>query len=195
MVNDYIRGLQPDQRIPPEEFLTLFENTDSDRMKATRADHRIIIQSQATIEPHNPKGAALAYSSWCNRWYLGNGRLKALVDALFKHADLAKSLISEKKQTGISFKVWNQELDEAIIRSVLHALQNDDRADEAIRFYKSARSTDIQKALLNTWREHISVKWETQMIEGEDAFRYESVGRTVYPAVVNDEFWNNQSKM
>ena len=196
MVNDYLRGLQIEKRIAPEDFLVLFENTDSDMIKAARADHRLIIQRQAdnTSYRNNPKGAALAYSSWCNRWYLGNGRLKALVDALFKHADLAKSLISEKKQTGISFKDWNQELDEAIIRSLLHAMQQDDRADEAIRFYTNARGSDIQRALLNTWRQHISSRWETEMIVGEDLYRYETVGRTVYPAVVADEFWNNQAK-
>ena len=32
------------------------------------------------------------------------------------------------------------------------------------------------------------------MIVGEDLYRYETVGRTVYPAVVADEFWNNQAK-
>ena len=192
MINDYLRGLQAGQRMGAEEFLGRFADDSSARVAATRAHNRIIRQSQASrVESLNdPRGAALAYSGWCNKWYLGIGRIKSLINALFVHANLAKKLLEDST-------IWNIDVEKDIIRSVVSSIKSGmkrkETSDEAIAFYMNARRSNTMDAMLHTWREHIKPKWGGTLVHGDDIERFDDSTGTRYPAVVEDEYYDTQA--
>lgn len=191
MINDYLRGLQAGQRMGAEEFLGRFADDSSARVAATRAHNRIIRQSQASrIESlTDPRGAALAYSGWCNKWYLGIGRIKSLINALFVHANLAKKLLEDST-------IWNIDVEKDIIRSVVSTIKSGmkrkENSDEAIAFYMNARRSNTMDAMLHTWREHIKPKWGGTLVHGDEIERFDDSTGTRYPAVVRDNFFDTQ---
>ena len=88
MMNDYIRGLDPeDVRIEEQRFLSMFndDHTNSERDHMTR--RRSITQHSANEEGYasDARGAGLVYSKWLNKWYLGFGRLNHVFRGLFEN--------------------------------------------------------------------------------------------------------------
>ena len=205
MINDYLRGLQGDRRVGPQDFLEKFaDEASSNRVKATRAHNRILSQEQSKSwlardgaeNYDDPRGVPLAYSGWCNRWYLGTGRIKSIIDCLFVHASLAKELIAEKRQRMVP-KIWTRDLEEDIIRSVVSTIKTGAKrkedSDEAVAFYMRARRSDSMGAMLKTWREHIFGQWAVDVVHAEDIEAFDDSTGVRFPAVIKDNFFDNQA--
>lgn len=196
MINDYLRGLEHDRRISAKEFLYLFSIEESVELKIERAAQRFIRQRKVGEYYFDSQGAALQYSSWCTKWFLGNGRIKNVFDILFTHAWHAKKLITEKRQTGMHNKVWTQDVEETILKSVMFALSVKDAETnglDAVRFYQKKRESSIADALYITWREHITPKWRVPGVHSEDIQAYDDIDGTAYPRTDKDQFFDAQA--
>ena len=142
MVNDYIRGLDPQKdRIGEEAYLAQFSDQRdvSQRMHYMRG--RTITQISANAEGFdtNPRGAALAYSKWLSKWYVGLGRCKRIFHGLMENIHRMKALLIED---GVDHEaIFTQKLEEAIIKSFCRCVLPSEMVidHDSLEFYRNSR--------------------------------------------------------
>ena len=157
MVNDYIRGLDPQKdRIGEEEYLAMFSDQRdvSQRMHYMRG--RYITQFSCNNTPDtsavsggggggesgyvkDPRGAGLAYSKWLSKWYVGMGRCKRIFLGLIDNIHRMKALLIED---GIDHEeIFTQKFEEAIISSFCRCVLPSEMAlnSDSIEFYRNSR--------------------------------------------------------
>lgn len=210
MVNDYIRGLDPQKdRIGEEAYLALFSDLRdvSQRMHFTRG--RYITQfscnnsldTRAVKDPEeagltgyvkDPRGAGLAYSKWLSKWYVGMGRCKRIFHGLMDNIHRMKTLLIED---GIDHEaIFTQKLEEAIIKSFCRCVLPTEIGvgDNSVEWYRNSRPHNKVHSLELCFSEKLLPFWNAEPIGWEDPGVGESQEGITIPLRQVDTFMDNQ---
>ena len=144
MMNDYIRGLDPekaDKRIVKEHYLTMFNDNLHNRQRERHPDiGRTITQISSAVEGYktDARGAALVYSKWLAKWYVGLGRIKNIFEGVFACIGRMKILLIEEGMDHTT--IFTQRVEEAMLRSFCRCLLPDSAGaeDDAVDWYREA---------------------------------------------------------
>ena len=196
MVNDYLRGIDPEKehRYSEEEYLALFSDLRDHNQRDHHMSHRTITQHSCNEKGYatDPRGAGLAYSKWLNKWYIGMGRAKVIFEGLMANIGRMKILLRED---GVDHTdVFSQKIEEAIIKSFERCVLPDasEPGGEAIEWYRAALPHNKVHCLELAFDEHIFPKWDVEPLGWEDpGVRENQTGVTV-PIHQADTFADQQ---
>ena len=195
MVNDYIRGLDPQKdRIGEEAYLALFSDQRDVSQRMHHMRGRTITQISANAEGFdtNPRGAALAYSKWLSKWYVGLGRTKRIFHGLMENIHRIKALLIED---GVDHEeIFTQKLEEAIISSFCRCVLPSEVMvpTDAVEWYRNSRPHNKVHSLELCFSEKLLPFWNAEPIGWEDPGVGESEEGITIPLRQVDTFLDNQ---
>ena len=193
MMNDYICGLDPqkaDNRIVPQQFLSMFNDDLDNHQRGLATRHRTITQISSGVQGYatDPRGAALAYSKWLAKWYVGLGRIKHIFEGVFSHFGRMKILLREE---GIDpNSIFTQKNEEAIIRSFCRCLLPDSAGaeDTAVDWYREALPHNKVHCLELCMDEHLFPQMDVESVPWVDPGTYVNHGGQTIPHFIHDTF-------